>query len=251
MTLLNVFSKVFFTRHVLTFSLAGLGLLGLLGTGAASAPMAAAAGGCGTNLECVKAFGDARISERLAALTRLNTAAANHKGLTDQQRDVIEQDVQTNKQGLTALQKKLDAETDVQAARQDVKNIYVQFRIYAVVLPRDYGELYLFHEQNVVARMKNANQKISNLIQKAKEKGKDVSQLLALQSDYNAKLDDATRHLNDAQGLIPQLTPANYPATTDTLKTYRADLKAAHEDIKGAAQDLHQIIQLLKQALQG
>src|SRR5215469_11129461 len=46
----------------------------------------------------------------------------------------------------------------------DVKNIYVQFRIFAVVLPRDYGELYLFHEQNVVARLTAGNAKITKLI---------------------------------------------------------------------------------------
>ncbi len=244
--------KLFFSKHLISLSFATLGLLGVAGTAVANAPVAAAApsaSGCGSNLACVQKAGDKLISDRLEALSKLHDTAANHKGITDQQRDIIYQDVTTNKNGLTALNQKLDAETTVAAARADVKNIFVQFRIYAVVLPRDYGEIELFHQQNVVARMTAENEKLTDLIAKAKAKGDDVTQLLALQSDYNAKLADATTQDNNAQGLIPNLTPANYPGTDATLKTYHADLKAGYEDIKAAASDLHQMTTILKQDL--
>jgi hypothetical protein len=242
----------FFHTHLIAFSLAALGLLGIAGTAVASAPAAAAApsaSSCGTNLSCIKTAGDKLISDRLEALSKLHDTAADNKGITDPQRDIIYQDVTTNKNGLTALQQKLDAETDVKAARADIKNIFEQFRIFAVVLPRDYGESELFHEQNMVARMTAENGKLTDLINKAKAKGDDVTKLLALQADYNAKLADATTQDSNAQGLIPSLTPANYPGTDGTLKTYRADLKAAHDDIKDAASDLHQMLQILQQDL--
>ncbi len=240
--------KGFFSQHLIALSLAGLGVLGLAGAAVATAPIAAAASKC-TTVSCVQQFGDQQIDARLAALDKLNGDAQGHKGLTDQQRQAIENDVTTNENGLKALKTQLDGETDIKAALTDVKNIYVQFRIYAVVLPRDYGEIELFFEQNIITRMTGANQTITDLIQKAQQKGDDVTQLQALQTDYNAKLADATTNTNNAQALIPSLTPANYPGTDTTLKTYRTDLKNARQDIAAAAQDLHQMLVILKQDL--
>jgi hypothetical protein len=239
--------KHFCSRHLAALSLALVGAFGLLGAAATTAPSVMAASKC-TTVSCVQQFGDQRIQERLAALEKLKDAAQQNKGITDQQRSIILNDVNFNENGLKALKQKLDGETDIKAALADVKNIYVQFRIYAVVLPRDYGEIVLFHEQNVITRMTDAQQTINDLIQKD-QNGKNVAQVKALDQDYMNKLHDATTNTNNAQALIPSLTPANFPGTNNTLKTYRADLKAAHDDIKGAASDLHQMLQLLKQDL--
>jgi hypothetical protein len=244
--------KTFFSHHLIALFFALLGVASLAGTAlAAPAASTPTPGAKCTTVACVQQFGDARITERLEALDKLAGDAQGHKGITDSQRQTILSDEQTNKDGLNALKSKLDGETDIQAARADVKNIYVQFRIFAVVIPRDRGEIWLFHEQNVIARLTAGNDKITSAIQKAKAKGDDVTRLLALQADYNAKLADATTQTSNAQGLIPSLTPANYPGTDGTLKTYRGDLKAAHDDIRDAAKDLHQIVQILKQDLGG
>jgi hypothetical protein len=243
--------KRFLSNHLIAISLAAFGLLGLTGTAFASASIAAAApaASCGNDLGCVQKAGDALIVARLASLDKLNTTAAGHQGLTSDQKSTIAQDVTTNKNGLSALKTKLDAETTVDAARSDVKNIYVQYRIYAVVLPRDYGEIELFLEQNMTTRMKNADTTLSDLIAKAQAKGDDVTQLNSLKSDYDAKLADATTNENDAQGLIPSLVPANYPGTNTTVNTYRIDLKNARKDLTDASSDLNQMQTILKQDL--
>jgi hypothetical protein len=249
--------KTLVSQQLVALSFALLGVLSLAGTAlaapAATTPTLAATtptpGAHCTTVACVQQFGDAAIALRLAALDKLAGIAQNHKGITDDQRQTILIDLQTNKDGLNALKGKLDAETDIKAARDDVKAIYVQFRIFAVVIPRDAGEIWLFHEQNVIARLLAGNDKITDAIQKARNAGKDVTQLLALQADYNAKLADATAKTNDAQSLLPSLVPANYPSTDGTLKTYRSDLKGAHDDIVDASKDLHQIVQMLKQDL--
>lgn len=243
--------KRFLSKHLMPLSLVAFGLLGLTGTAFVSASTAAAApaAGCGSDLGCVQKAGDALIVARLAALDKLNATAAGHKNLTSDQKSTIAQDVTTNNNGLSALKTKLDAETTVDAARSDVKNIYVQYRIYAVVLPRDYGEIELFLEQNITTRMKNADATLSDLIAKAQAKGDDVTQLNSLKSDYDARLADATTNENNAQGLIPSLVPANYPGTDDTLKTYRSDLKNARQDLQAAESDLDQMQTILKQDL--
>jgi hypothetical protein len=237
----------FCSRHLAALSLALVGTFGLLGVGVAAAPVASAATKC-TTVSCVQQFGDAAINARLAALEKLKADAQNHKALTDDQRHIIINDVNTNENSLKSLKQKLDGETDIKAALIDVHNIYVQFRIYAVVLPRDYGEILLFHEQNAITRMSDAQQTITDLIQKD-QNGKNIDQIKALDQDYMNKLHDATKNTTAAQALIPSLVPANFPGTSSTLKTYRGDLKAARLDIQGAANDLHQMIQLLKEDL--
>lgn len=239
--------KRFCSQHLAALSLALVGAFGLLGVAASTAPVASAAGHC-TTVTCVQQFGNQRIQERLTALEKLKDTAQHHKGITDPQRDIITKDANGNENGLNALKKKLDAETDMKAALADVKNIYVQFRIFAVVLPRDYGEILLFHEQNVITRMADGEQTISDLIQKD-QNGKNITQIKALDQDYTNKLQDATNNTNNAQGLIPSLTPASYPATNTTLKTYRGDLQNAHKDIEGAMDDLHQMLKLFKEDL--
>jgi DNA repair exonuclease SbcCD ATPase subunit len=244
--------KQFCSRHLAALSLAAVGAFGLLSVGATAAPaaLAASAASC-TTVSCVQQFGDARIQERLTALDKLKSDAQNDKALTSQQIGVIVKDANDNENGLKTLKQQLDSETQIKPALTDVKNIYVQFRIFAVVIPRDAGEILLFHEQNVTARMTDAEQTISDLIQKDKDAGHDVTKLNTLYQDYTSKLSDATTNENNAQGLIPSLTPANYPGTDQTLKTYRNDLKTARGDIKDAADDLHQMTQILKTDLGG
>lgn len=240
--------KHFCAQHLAALSLALVGAFGLVGMTASAAPLASAASPC-TTVTCVQQFGDKAINDRLGALEKLKVSAQTadkNKNITDAQRDSIVSDANVNENGLKSLKSKLDAETDMKSAVADVKNIFVQFRIYAVVLPRDYGEILLFHEQNVTGRMTDLEPTIADLIQKDKNAGHDVTKLLALQSDYISKLTDASKNETAAQGLIPSLIPANYPGTNGTLKTYRADLKTAHQDIIGAASDLHQIYQILK-----
>jgi hypothetical protein len=240
--------KHFFSRHLAALSLALVGAFGLLGVGATAAPIASAASHC-TTTSCVQQFGDQQIDARLAALEKLKDDAQNNKSITDSQRAVIIKDANDNESGLHALKTKLDGETDIKAALADVKAIYEQFRIYAVVLPRDYGEILLFHEQNVASRMTDAEQTITDLIQKDQQAGHDVTKLEALDQDYTSKLQDANTQTTNAQGLIPSLVPANYPGTDQTLKTYRGDLKTAHDDLKDAASDLHQMYEILKNDL--
>jgi hypothetical protein len=240
--------KHFCSQHLAALSLALVGALGLFGIAATAAPVADAAS-C-TTVSCVQQFGNQQISARLTALEKSKTDAKNNKALTEQQQGIIVNDANTNENGLNALKKQLDAETSIKPALADVKNIYVQFRIYAVVLPRDYGEIELFHEQNVSQRMTDAEVTINDLIQKD-QNGKNIAQIKTLDQDYVNKLNDAATYMKDAQGLIPSLVPANYPGTDATLNTYHQDLKTARLDLQGAAKDLHQMTQLLKADLGG
>lgn len=202
---------------------------------------------CGaTDLSCVQQFGENRIQLRVDNLnTFIDRVNANTYVTADQKSGLVS-DAQTNITGLQALKTKIQGDTDAKTARADVKSIYTDFRIYLLVLPRDHGELWLYDGQYAHGQMLSKESDIQSAIDKAKAAGADVTTAQAKFDDYKAKVDDANTQLSAAQGLIPSLTLANYPATTDTLKMLKADLQAAHLDLKTARQDLKDIIASLK-----
>jgi hypothetical protein len=242
-------------RH-LPARLAAVGAVSALALGIA-APVTAFAGPAGPampkicDLACVKSFGDARVADRIASLNDLNSrvsAQLSAKHITSDQAGAIQSDIQSNESGLNALKTKLDGETDVTAARADVKNIYEQFRIYIVVMPRDRGELWLGLEVNVQAKMQDGEAKIETAINGAP--AGEQAQLNTLFNDYKTQVGDAQSQIQAAQGLIPQLTPqnanTNRAAYITSITDYRNDLRTAHRDLHQAAKDLHEIARILK-----
>ncbi len=203
---------------------------------------------CGKDLKCVQLAGDALIAKRVLALQAFIGRINAHARLTADQKTLLINDAQTNITNLQNWRHQLDGETTVDAARSDVHGIFTQFRIYAVVLPRDEGHAYLDVLTTVQAKFVSNEDKINQAIQAAAAKGINVTQEQAQFSDLQAKVTDASTQLNSALALIPSLTPANYPGTTATLGQYHTDLKAARVDLTSAAQDLKSIITELKAA---
>lgn len=230
-----------------------LGAIMALSLGAVVLPTTASAAPPICDLKCVISFGDAKIAERQAALTKLGGAISNQAKdahITSDQANALQADVKTNQTGLEALKSKLDAETQASAARQDVKDIYEQFRIFAVVLPRDYRSLELDIEINVAHKLKDLESKLQDAINGAPSSIKD--QLTTLYNDYAMQVSNAEAQIDAAQGELPQLTPTNFNTDQTGYKTaltnLRNDVHTASKDLHEAAKDLHQMSGLLKGA---
>jgi hypothetical protein len=206
---------------------------------------------CGTDIACVKKFGDDAIAKRQtsldAATTRIN-GFVTKGALTSTQAGPLLDQITTNKNGLSGLKTKLDGETDITAARTDVKNIYLQFRIYAVFLPRTRHVVALDIMTNVDTKLKGLEPKIEDAIAKAPADKKD--QLNTLYADFKAQLKEAEAQIDAAQGQLPVLTPNIYNTDRATYNkafaALHADTKAAHDALKKARDDLRQIAMILK-----
>jgi hypothetical protein len=241
-------------RHAVALGMAAgiiLGGAGGLSTTALATPVQTPASCTASDVQCVIAFGNLRIDERTAALTKLNDnasqqVAAGH--ITSGQASAIQADVTSNQNGLGALKSKLDAETAAAAARQDVHSIYTQFRIYAVVLPRDYHEIVLDIMTNVQAKMAGLEPKIQQAI--ANAPADEQQQLNTLYSDFTTKVAAAGTQITNANALVSAFTPENFnnsPATYQTnWLTFRSDILAGRADLRQAASDLHQMAKIIK-----
>jgi len=204
-----------------------------------------------TDTQCFITAGDQLIVLRQAALTTLSgkvIARENQHLISSDQSNVLQSDISTNQSGLAALKSKLDAETDPKAARQDVVNIFFQFRIFAVVLPRDYRRLYLDIAVNVDIKLRSLGPKVQDAISKAP--AGEQAQLNTLFSDYKNQLSTAESQFDVAQAAFPALTPANFNYNRSTYQTTLSNLDKAehtiHTALKQAGNDLHQIAQILK-----
>lgn len=236
-------------RLVVVGAVAALALGAALPLTALAAPITTATHATTCDLSCIQQFGNARIADRITALNSLNGKVQNalsNKRITSDQANALASDVGTNETGLNNLKTKLDGETSADLARQDVKNIYVQFRIYAVVLPRDYRTLYLDAIVNAHERLVDLEGKIQDAITKAG----NPAPVVALFNDYKNQLQAVESQIDAANGELPQLTPENYNNNHASFETALTNLKndeqTAHSDLKQAVSDLHQIVRALK-----
>ena len=204
-----------------------------------------------SDTQCWISLGDQLIAARQTALTDLGnkvTDRLNDKLITSDQANALQSDISTNASGLSALQTKLNAETNAAAARQDVANIFLQFRIYAVVLPRDYRRLYLDIAVNVDGKLRGLSEELKEAIQGAPQS--EQGQLNALYNDYLAQLSTAEGQFDTAQSAFPALTPENFNYNRSgyeaSLKSVTTALETIHAALKQAGKDAHQIAQILK-----
>jgi hypothetical protein len=207
--------------------------------------------GCAGNVQCIIAAGDKLIANRQAALTTLSgkiTDQLNKKHITSDQAADLQNAVTQGQTGMTQIKTKLDADTTAEAARADVKAIFYNYRIFAVVIPKTAHKMLFDIMSNVDAKLRALQPKIEQAIDNAGSD--DKAKLNALYSDYKAQLAEAESQLDAAQGQLDTLTVANFNNARTVYETALTDLKSdektAHTDLKKAASDLHQITQIIK-----
>ena len=237
-------------RRFAVFGILGLVALGMVvpSTAFAAAPAQACAP---TDLQCIIAAGNQFIAQRQAALTTLSgriTTRQKENLITGDQANVLQSDVSTNQSGLASLKTRLDAETNAQAARQDVQNIFLQFRIFAVVLPRDYRRLYLDMAINIDGKLRNLAPQVQQAIDNAPPG--EQAQLNTLFNDYKNQLSTAESQFDSAQADFPALTPSNFnynrSTYTATLTNLTNALHTIQTALKQAGSDIHQIARIIK-----
>jgi len=213
--------------------------------------MALAAPAPACDLKCVQQFGDTKIQDRITSLNALNAKIGDlqTKGnLTADQSSALQGKITDAINGLKAQQTKLDAETDATAARADVRDIFVKFRIYAAFMPLVRHMVWVDLMTNAQAKMAGLNDKLTDAI--AKAPAGQQTQLNKLFTDYKAKVADAQTQLTNAAATFDSITPdkftSDHAAFLKALATLRTAAKAAHTDLKAARADLHQIAMILK-----
>ena len=198
--------------------------------GFANAPATTSCGA--TDTQCVITFGNTAIAARQTALSKLNgrVTEVNSDGrISSADNAALVGDIATNESGLTTLKGQLDSATDAKTARDDVKLIYTQFRIFAVVLPRDYHQLWLdmiIHTDTPARWLRDDHPgRDQRRARECAGPGEPRSSPI-----YKSQVSTAQAQTQAAQPIYAQLTPAAFDANaTAYAQTYR-QLQDRHPD---------------------
>lgn len=186
------------------------------------------------------------ISRRIASLTSVSNRISEMKRLTDAQKSLLIGNIQAEIASLTALNSKIQADTDIETMRADVKSIVTSYRVYLLYLPQTRIIVAANGLLNTADKLGELATKLQSRINEAKGKGEDTSVLETTLADMQAKIADAKTKANNAINKVSSLQPTDYPGNKPSLQSGRSILQEAREDLITARQDGQKIIVALR-----
>lgn len=190
-------------------------------------------------IEVLQALGRCEVDRRLDDLGRLQAAVDRSQALTDAHETSLERILASATTGLQALRAEIDAATTVDGAREDVRRIAEDFRVYVLVS----RQVSLVIADDVVAagvgRAKAAADRLEDAIEAAREAGRNVgdapSHLAAIRREGAA----AARAVEGDAAAVLALTPAAWNAgdAKPVLDAARASVREARESLRTAIRE--------------
>jgi len=194
-------------------------------------------------IDRLKSLANKELARRIDALQKIITKINEVKRLTPAQKASLVSQVRTEIASLTALQTKIQGDTDLVTLQADTQSVIKDYRVFALFIP----EIYLITSANrvldIADNMSSVAGKLQARITEDKAKGDDVTKLQTLLTDMNAKIADGKTQANNAINLVLPLTPAGFPANKTVLESARKLVQTAHQDLMDAFHDGQQIFQ--------
>jgi len=190
-----------------------------------------------TLLAKIRAAGEAAINQRVTALNQVITILNATSWLGPDQATLVTT-AHNDITGLTALESKLEGDTTVQQARADTQQIFVGFRVFALVIPVDHMVRASDDITNVVVPKLNALE--------AKWAGLNDQQIASLLGDMQHQTQAADTAVNGLPTRLEALTPSSWNGNHQVLDAPRSELATARQDLKQARDDARQIVQILR-----
>jgi len=223
--------------------LAGAGVAGLAASAAfatTSSPVAPPTPGgatSSTRLAKIRAAGEAAINQRVTALNQV-VAILNATSWLGADQATLVTTAHNDITGLTALGSKLEGDTTAEQARADAQQIFVGFRVFALVIPVDHMVRASDDITNVVVPKLNALE--------AKWAGLNDQQIASLLGDIQHQTQAADTAVNGLPTRLEALTPSSWNSNHQVLDAPRSELATARQDLKQAREDARQIVQILR-----
>jgi len=212
---------------------------------------AKAAAKLAARIETGQKHADQEVDRRVTALNDLIARVATIDRLTDAEKTSITGSIQSQITALNSLKAKIDADTDIDTLKTDIKTITQAYRIFMLVIPQ--GRIVavsdtIFTTSDILSTL---GTKLSARITAAGTAGKNVTALTTLLADLNAKAADAKVQAQAAVTLVAGLSPDNGDTTAmkandKAFADARAKIKLARADLKTSRDDAHKIIEALK-----
>ena len=199
-------------------------------------------------LQMLKEYAIKLIDVRLQDLTKAQEILGNTLRLSEENRDEIVTNMQTSYDGLVALKASIESATDLASLKDLIRNIFYDYRVYIVELPKDRGlravgwaEYVLSeNEAKVITRIEIA-------IEEYKNAGKDTTVVEGLVDNLQAKFQEIQGYLDSAKSNFRAMEPAEDTTESEAyLEAGKQDLQKAKQEVQEAKDIIQDIIAELK-----
>lgn len=201
-------------------------------------------------LEKLQEYGQNAITERIKVLQNITAQVEANKRLTETDKAGIKASVTAEITKIQGLKAEIAETTDLGTLKDLVKKIHSDYKIYAVIKPKQIAIMATARVQGATNRLKNLQVKMENLIVKANEKDVDITTMQAKIDDYKAKISEAQVYIDQAKASFMAMSVTDAGKAKTQLEDGKALLNKAQESLKAAALDLKGIITDYKNALQ-
>ena len=179
------------------------------------------------------------IGELEAAINRSETVGPDHAA-------TLLSELRASAAGLEALAGEIRSATDLEELRVLVPKIFEDYRIYAIVAPKVHLVLAADKATAVTGRMAQATESLGDILDRLEESGIDVTEATELLEEMMRLVASGAEQAGTVPGLVLGLTPADYPASTETIRAAHETLKSAGQDLRAAGQTAHEIVRFIK-----
>lgn len=174
------------------------------------------------------------ITRRLEFLNGLLVKLDTIKKLSASDKVALKAQIQAQIDSLTALQVKINADTDLTTLRTDVKSIINGYYIFAFF--RVKIELLVAADRlsTTTDNLDMIYTKLAKRVADDKAQGKDTTLLETELSQMLAKINDAKTQYQTAETDLNKLTAQGFPGNKSVLLSSRAEIKLGAADLRGA-----------------
>jgi hypothetical protein len=183
------------------------------------------------SLKTLIAYGTSAINQRVQSLTALEKKVNSSKLAADNKASLTTA-IDEQIHALQFLLDRIKSDTDLTVAKANVKSIYIDYRTYAVFIPKINLIMALNLQQNHITKLTGVFTKDQTAIDQQKDNCKDVAARQKALDDARALAALIQTKTNTALASISAMTPADYPinskpvitAANTTLRDNRAQL---------------------------
>lgn len=190
--------------------------------------------------------GNEEIDRRINNLNKLTSLIDSSTKLTSAEKTTLTDDINTTISGLNTLKTQLDSATTLTDAINDVKSIYTEYRVYALLDPKIHLIKVSDDQQAIEAKLTDLSSKLQTRITDAQNAGQDVSVLNSDLANMNGLINSAENISSSVETAVINLQPTDYNSNHSVLEGYNTQLKTAREDIKSALMQAKTIISTLE-----
>lgn len=177
----------------------------------------------------LQAVGRCEIDRRLETLTKLQSVVDASTALTDAHEAALDNILSSTSAGLRALRTEIEGDTTVDALREDIRRIFEDFRVYALVG----RQVWLVKATDTVvvtaARFATTAERLEAAIARAEANKKDVADARKHLAAMIASVDKAKAEVEGVASPVLSLTPAAWNAgdAAPVLRAARESLRDA------------------------